>query len=523
MDQHSKRWRTLTVLALLVFVAVGIWTSPDYGISWDYEAHDSYGKWIADWYQNPSENHEAVQHGMRCYGPFFEIWVNIGRWLFFWVDEVTVKSATTCLFGAFGALAAYVITSTIYSRRAGFLATVMLLLTPMYYGHSFINHKDLPLAVTHAWVLAALVVSLKPASPRIKTCALVGLALGICLAIRMGAILVVAPIAIGWAGVTFSNGSNLQFKFREIVKNTSIFVMQLLIAWATMLLLWPYAMLHPIDAPRHVLIRSSSYPWSHAVLFEGQHIAAPSVSRRYMFVWFEQTLPEFILIGIALGLCVAAWHILKNPRILLTRQATMIAVLISSIAIPIGIIICMRSVIYDAVRHLLFVVPPLIVLVALAYNFILEKVASRARIILATALGLAFIHGATQLASLHPFEYVYFNKMIGGGLPKAYGKFETEYWATCLKQSVEWLRENLGEQQNIKISGWSDPLQITWYSNKPSSKGPKFQYVSTEAEADIYLTTSRWNGHLKPYRLLHTIDRQGVPLCFIFDRRLPSQ
>jgi hypothetical protein len=165
-------------------------------------------------------------------------------------------------------------------------------------------------------------------------------------------------------------------------------------------------MLHPIYAPPHVLIRSSSHPWSHAALFKGQHIAAPSVSRRSLFIWFEQTLPEFILIGIALGFCLAALHILRNPRILLTRHVISIAVLTSSMPIPIGLIICMRSVIYDAVRHLLFMVPPLMILVALAYNFILEKSGSRARIALATTLGLAFVHGATQLASLQPFEYV---------------------------------------------------------------------------------------------------------------------
>ncbi len=123
---------------------------------------------------------------MRCYGPFFQIWVNISRWIFFWVNEVPVKSATTCLFGSLGALAAYVIASTIPRRRAGFIETAMLLLTPMYRDHGFIYHKDLPLAVTHAWVLAALVGLLMLYSPRIKTGALVGLTLGICLAIRMG-------------------------------------------------------------------------------------------------------------------------------------------------------------------------------------------------------------------------------------------------------------------------------------------------------------------------------------------------
>jgi 4-amino-4-deoxy-L-arabinose transferase-like glycosyltransferase len=520
IDKNSKSWRTLTLLALAIFLLIGLYTASDYGISWDYEAHDSYGKWIAEWYQDPSADHAAVQHGMRCYGPFFEMWVQVARHVFFWIDEVAVKSATAFVFGILGALGTYVIGATVHSRRTGFLAAVMLILTPMYYGHSFINHKDLPLAVTHAWVLAALVRSLKGASADLKSCLLVGLALGLCLAIRMGAILVVGPIALGWAFMTFTDGKSLRFDGRTVVRNASLFALQLITAWGVIIVLWPYAMLHPIDAPLQVLVRSSSYPWPHTVLFEGQFIAAPAVSGRYIFVWFFKTLPEFVLFGIGLGVLLACFLIFSKPRKLLTRASAQVVTLSCSIVLPIAVILINRSVIYDAVRHLLFLVPPMVALVAIAFNYLLDRSGKLTNAGFIASLCFAFIHTSNQLISLHPFQYVYFNTLVGGGLPSAFGKFETEYWATCMKQSVEWLQQNLiNEPSELKVSGWSDALQISWYTDKTPSGRSRLTYVPTEAEADIYLTTSRWNGHLKPYKLLKTIDRHGVPLCFIFDRR----
>jgi hypothetical protein len=284
-------------------------------------------------------------------------------------------------------------------------------------------------------------------------------------------------------------------------------------------------MVNPVRGPIDVLRLSSAYPWSLTVLFEGQHIAAANLPARYIFVWFLNTLPEVFIAALFIGTLLVVFRVISRPKLVFSCDSLPLLVLLVSIAFPIASIIIKRSVIYDAVRHLLFVVPPLAVLGGVALDRLLKDI-ERGRLALVLkggvyvllSLGLGVV--AFDMYLLHPYQYVYFNRLVMGGLPKAYGQFETEYWATCFKESVEWVRENRGSTSSaVKVAGWSDPLQLTWYLSSDESRRNGLVYTADESDADIYIATSRWNAHYRSYKLIHTIDRQGVPLCFIFDRR----
>jgi hypothetical protein len=42
------------------------------------------------------------------------------------------------------------------------------------------------------------------------------------------------------------------------------------------------------------------------------------------------------------------------------------------------------------------------------------------------------------MAALHPYEYIYFNRIFGG-LPAAYDRFETDYFGLSLREGMEWI------------------------------------------------------------------------------------
>ena len=509
-------WRNAALLVILSAAIVAIFSASDYGISWDYEAHDTYGRQVFEWYQAPSWDHIAVQQGMKYYGPAFEILVNLARRILP-ADQAYVKALVTHLVGLAGVLGCYVSASTIAGARAGFFAALLLLITPMYYGHSFINHKDLPFAAAYSLALA-FIISAAGGNRRWMHNILTALALGFALAIRIGAIFLIPALALGWCTVPLLSRGTAQSKLKAVVSAGLAVILVLLLAWGLMLLLWPFALLHPISAPLEVIRKSSAYPWQFPVLYGGQSILAKDAPLSYTFAWFRITLPEVFLFALACGLVVLIKSALLRFRGASWRRALLVATVTLSWLLPLLSVLILKSTIYDAVRHLLFIVPPLAVLGGLALDTVYRTLESVARKVYLICLAILALFVVADLRSLHPYQYVYFNRLYGG-LPAAYGQFETEYWATCMKESLEWIEHNIPAGANsLRIAAWCEPLQINWYLDQMRKARPDLEF-SGEARADLYIVTSRFGAHLnRRENLVHTIGRQGVPLCFIFDR-----
>ena len=80
-------------------------------------------------------------------------------------------------------------------------------------------------------------------------------------------------------------------------------------------------------------------------------------------------------------------------------------------------------------------------------------------------IGAALLLAASLLATvvdmvqLHPYQYVYFNRVVAGGLPRAAERYDTDYWGAAGKEAVEWTvdhytRRNL--QQPVGVTALSE-------------------------------------------------------------------
>jgi hypothetical protein len=47
-----------------------------------------------------------------------------------------------------------------------------------------------------------------------------------------------------------------------------------------------------------------------------------------------------------------------------------------------------------------------------------------------------------DMVELHPYQSVYFNRVVAGGLKTEASRFETDYWGNSYKEGVEWVIEN---------------------------------------------------------------------------------
>ena len=119
---------------------------------------------------------------------------------------------------------------------------------------------------------------------------------------------------------------------------------------------------------------------------------------------------------------------------------------------------------------------------------------------------------------LHPYEYVYFNQLIGGNRG-AEERFETDYWAISYREAaarlVYFLNQEGREAGNTyKIGVCYNAPQIVYYL-------PAYITVTADIqEADFFIGLARGECHkmINTDDLFH-VERFGVPLTVVKDLR----
>ncbi|MDQ2690658.1 MAG: hypothetical protein M3Y68_01355, partial [Chloroflexota bacterium] len=145
-----KRHPALISLLVAGFV-IGILTLTDYGESWDelklYDyAENSLAAYVT-WFQDGTIPYTGDR--FENYGPFFvmltRVTVKIMTGLFPSVQEVDLQHLVYFITFLFGIGAFYQLAARWMSRNAAFGATALFMTQPIFWGHAFINPKDIPL------------------------------------------------------------------------------------------------------------------------------------------------------------------------------------------------------------------------------------------------------------------------------------------------------------------------------------------------------------------------------------------
>jgi 4-amino-4-deoxy-L-arabinose transferase-like glycosyltransferase len=512
----------LFVVALAVVFA----TFRDYGVTWDEHYHNTYGKYLLAYYLSGFRDTAALTyHNLWLYGGAFDAPTALAKRLLPFGDFET-QHLMIALAGLVGVAGCARIATALGSARAGFWAAVLLLMTPLWYGHMFNNPKDIPFAAAMTWALYYMVRA-APLLPNVPASlvARLGIALGLAFGVRIAAVFAliylagtgVAWFAWRWRESGAAPALDLRSALWRVVLPAGV------LAYAVMLAAWPWAQHSPLLRPFEATWIFSHSPWDIDTLFEGRLVNSLHLPADYMAVYFAIKTPEIVLVLLALAAPLGLAALRRaEPRPQWQTFGGFFA-LGFALLFPFVFFVVFRPVAYDCIRHFLFVFPVMAAIAGLAFDRILtgiqmQRPALRGAFV-AIVLGYLGWHGA-RMAALHPDQYVYYNTLVGG-VQGAQNRFELDYWGNSYREAVQDLSRFVHDEERRTGVRRTYEVMVCAEGTSASYFFPKDLVLAKDPrEADFYLSVTRL-GCDKEYDgdTIITVSRDDAVLSLVKDRR----
>src|SRR3954464_426000 len=124
-----------------------------------------------------------------------------------------------------------------------------------------------------------------------------------------------------------------------------------------------------------------------------------------------------------------------------------------AIVFPVAYAVAIKAVLFDGMRHFIFVLPPIAVAAALVADRALVALWNMPyRQLVYATLGLYGVIHLGTMVMLHPDQYVYYNAFVGG-VEGAQHKFKLDYWANSYAEAVQGLEDHLRARDGADFQG----------------------------------------------------------------------
>jgi hypothetical protein len=527
--------RTLEVVFWSLLALVLMVTLPDYGMGWDEPTRWASGDLKLDYYAGFATTDSVWEH-MRAaprdtYPGFFDMPLALAaRWLPF--DRFFLGHLWSCVFGVAGLVAVRLLAARpmpeAVKRPVGLGAAAILVLLPNYYGHLFINPKDIPFAATMAWGLLALYnfVEALPL-PGWKQTILLGVGTGIAMSTRLpgGILLVYAGLlALLFLLYRLSEGKGLKIPLMLAASLAVRGLLAGLVAFLVLLPWWPAAHRNPFAMSVEAVGRLHTDSAAIPVLFAGEMFEAGNTPASYGVRMLFLTSPLWFLAFLgAAGAALIAWarrrRTEERPPGSLNAGGWGVAAVVLAAGFPLVYVSLAQPAIHNGFRHLLYVLPPLAVLASWGASEGWKWLRTRGfrRRILCLGVGATLGAGIFTLVRLHPYQYVYLNP-LAGGTAGLYGRYETEYWFTSTKHGIELLEAYLGEHPEERVEDRALRVFITGPHQVARPFLPSDWEIALDVSAaDFVISNTQMVVHLLfEGEEVGRIERSGLPILFVY-------
>lgn len=514
------------LLALVVLAAVSVIalvTFKDYGMGWDDYAHSHYGELLYAYYASGFTDTRAFSFSnLFYYGGGFDLAASILDRLIP-PDLFESRRLMGAIVGVIGLAIVWRTARRLGGPVAGVSALVLLAVTPLYYGHMFINAKDAPFAVAMIFLLYTFVRAFEEyPRPKPLTVALFGIALGLLIGTRVVGGIAVLFAAAGWLVFVIAETRTLGARTALTRGATLIarLALALPLAYVVMAVVWPWAVQSPLNPIRAFEYYSNFWekPWKE--LYDGMTILIPQMPRSYLPKLCLLKIPEiFGALAIA-GLAGAIVTIVRGNGTPAKRAA--LALMVAAAVLPILITVATRPVLYNGVRHFLFVIPPLAIMAGLAAAYLFEQLNKfRLGAAVAGASVFAFLIGITvvDLVRIHPYQYALFNQ-VAGGVRGASDRYMLDYWGLGFKEASETLLTKIDEMKLKKPQNRKWQVAVCGPAAVVGLElGNDFSATNAAKGADFAVSMGTFYCAELYAPILYEVRREGVVFARVYDLR----
>ncbi|HZD55775.1 MAG TPA: hypothetical protein VE136_03575, partial [Anaerolineales bacterium] len=219
-------------------------------------------------------------------------------------------------------------------------------------------------------------------------------------------------------------------------------------------LTWPNLWGSPFSSYLNSIAQASDFSWDGKVMFSGVDYAVGELPRRYLPVLLSIQFSEAALALFVIGLIAALIGFVRGAQ-----DRRMIVVLATWGFLPLLAAIILRPTMYDNFRHFLFIIPPFFIFAGLGIQAVFNRLRSPVWKLL--LVGLAILPNLWWMAHLHPYEYVYYNQLVGG--PRgAFRQYEMDYWATSYREATEYV--NAIAPSHARVAVWGPDILVASYA-----------------------------------------------------------
>lgn len=537
----SSANRLFDRLALLLFVGISalfFLTCLDYGYSWDeLEQNRFYGQAVLRFIQTLGADQTALTiRDYYLYGGLYDALAELVPY-FFTIDGFLARRVANISIGLFAIFGTWKTARLVGGAAAGFWAMLLLVAIPAWYGHVFINAKDIPFAAGYIWSLY-WILKITRNLPSITWKAAVGLGVsfGLAIGVRVAGVIVIFYLSLiicaylVTQAISSVNHTDLKLSIGSILSKITL---SLAIALSIMVAFWPRALLHPLDGIVDALRAAGHFGWdksyvvgSISVLLNGTYVNSTDLPWYYLPVYFSVNLPIptlFMTVGGTIWGVIRAVHYLGRSG---WQQAVMPGLLAFSALFPPIYAILTHATMYDGIRHFLFILPPMACLGGSALADTMARLSKRMmKGVPALLYGIIFISLVFHVRSmiqLHPYQYAYLNK-LGGGIPGGAAKYDTEYWITSYREATFKMLDYAHEyDERAGVAIGSQHFDVAVYGNSQNVEylvPDNFTVMNLDeaTRADFYIATTRYGADnlLPDWPVIAQVERMGMVFAVV--------
>lgn len=325
---------------------------------------------------------------------------------------------------------------------------------------------------------------------------LAGVVLGLATAVRA-----ISP----WAGLIVFLALFAKIRSRAWATTFAYFLIGGVITY----LAWPRLWDAPVQRYLEGLGLISNFShYAGRVLFNGHFYGISDLPYSYLPVLLNIQFTEPLLLCIYMGLGVLGWRLLHGQV-----RTDLLLYISLGFALPLAGLILLNVPLYHNLRQVLFLIPAMFILAAFTLDLIFSKLTpSWGRVLVLAAIALPGVYSSIKL---YPYEYVYYNSLIGGPAG-AQNRYEMDYWRISLREAAIELNEIAPHGAKIVVTRsagiFDEYSRPDLFIDKATEDS-----LNPDSNFDYVVQVARWDAWdvYPDARVIYSIERDGAILATI--------